>query len=83
MLGEHTSTAEVTNISSHGIWLFTKGKELFISYEDFPWFKEVPIGKAVNVKEISPNHFFWPDLDIDLSLKMIEHPHKYPLRAKL
>ena len=26
---------EITNISSHGIWLFVRGKALFLSYEDF------------------------------------------------
>ena len=34
--GETTSTVEVTNVSIHGIWLFSPGRELFLSYEDFP-----------------------------------------------
>lgn len=37
-LGNNISDCEVTHISSHGIWLFAQGEELFMSYEDFPWF---------------------------------------------
>ena len=33
-------SVEVTNISGHGIWLLTGGRELFLPYRDFPWFKE-------------------------------------------
>jgi len=81
-LGKRISVTEVTNISSHGVWLLTGGKELFISYEDFPWFKDEPIGKILNVDEPSPGHFYWPDLDVDLGIEIIEHPERFPLRAK-
>jgi hypothetical protein len=33
-----TVEVEVTNISAHGLWLLSRDKELFLSYEDFPWF---------------------------------------------
>ncbi len=42
-LGKNTSVVEVTNISKHGIWLLTREKELFIPYEEFPWFKDATI----------------------------------------
>jgi hypothetical protein len=61
--------------------LLSHGKELFLSYDDFPWFKDAPIGKVMNVEEVSPGHFYWPDLDVDLGLKTIEEPEKYPLKA--
>ncbi len=83
ILGESTLKVEVTNISSHGIWILVGDNELFLSYEDFPWFKEAPIGKIINVEEPSPGHFYWPDLDIDLSIESIEHPECFPLKAKL
>ncbi len=82
-LGKNGLKVEVTNISSHGIWLLTRGKELFISYEDFPWFKNVPINKILNVKEITEGHFYWPDLDVDLTVDIIEHPERFPLKAKV
>ena len=60
-LGKSTLIVEVTNISNHGIWLLTGEKELFIPYEEFPWFKDAPIGKILNVEEPTPGHFYWPD----------------------
>jgi hypothetical protein len=54
MLGAITFQTEVTNISSHGVWLLSAGKELFMSYDDFPWFKDAPIGKILNVEEPTP-----------------------------
>jgi len=82
-LGKHTSAVEVTNISSHGIWLITGDRELFISYDEFPWFKDVPIGRILNVQEPSPGHFYWPDLDVDLGIESIEHPERFPLKSKV
>ena len=38
-LGSNTSDVEVTNISSHGVWLLAHDHELFMPYTDFPWFK--------------------------------------------
>jgi hypothetical protein len=81
-LGKHTSQIEITNISSHGVWLLARGKELFMSYEDFPWFKEAPISKVLNVEEPTPGHFYWPELDVDLGIESIEHPERFPLKAK-
>lgn len=80
--GKNTSAVEVTNISSHGVWLLAADQELFMSYDDFPWFKDIPVGKVLNVQEPSPGHFYWPDLDIDLTSEIIEHPERFPLRAK-
>ncbi len=80
--GKTTSELEVTNISSHGLWLFTNEEELFLSYQDFPWFKEAPVGKILNVEEPTPGHYYWPDLDIDLGIESIKHPTQFPLKAK-
>ena len=81
-LGKSTLIVEVTNISNHGIWLLTGEKELFIPYEEFPWFKDAPIGKILNVEEPTPGHFYWPELDVDLGIESIEHPERFPLKAK-
>ena len=80
--GKPTSAVEVTNISSHGVWLLAHGKELFMSYDDFPWFRDASVGKILNVEEPSSNHFCWPDLDVDLTLEMIENPERFPLKAR-
>lgn len=77
------SITEVTHISKHGIWLLTsKGKEHFLPYEDFPWFSDQPVKVIYNVEELSDGHFYWPDIDVDLTEKMIENSQKYPLVAK-
>ena len=82
MRGKRTSGVEVTNISAHGLWLLANDKELFMSYEDFPWFRDQPVKSIVNVQEVSPGHFYWPDLDVDLSEEVIENPERFPLEAK-
>lgn len=79
-LGKHISAVEITNISSHGIWLISNDQELFIPFEEFPWFKDASIGKILNVEESSPGHFYWPELDVDLGIESIEHPEKFPLK---
>lgn len=79
--GKNILTVEVTNISSHGVWLLTHGKELFMSYEDFPWFKDCAVKSIINVEEQSPGHFYWPDIDVDLTEEIIAHPERFPLKA--
>lgn len=82
---------EVTNISPHGFRLLTgpsvtaadagSGRiELFLSFEDFPWFADATIAAISNVRR-TPNsdHFYWPSLDADLDLDTIQHPEQYPL----
>ena len=81
--GAHTSQVEVTNVSSHGLWLLAHGRELFLSYDDFPWFKEASIGTVLNVEEPSPGHFHWPDLDVDLGIETIEQPERFPLKSQV
>ena len=81
-LGKNISAVEITNISNNGVWLLTGDKELFMSYEDFPWFKDVPIGKILNVEEPHAGHFYWPELDIDLTIEIIEHTERFPLKAR-
>ena len=73
---------EVTNISGHGIWLYVHGTEHFLPYELYPWFKEKPVSQITNVEEPSPGHYYWPDLDVDLSEAILQDPEKFPLQAK-
>jgi hypothetical protein len=79
--GNSTSPVEVTHISSNGVWLLTHDEELFMSYDDFPWLKSQQIKSVINVKEHSPGHFYWPDIDVDLTLEIIRHPERFSLQA--
>jgi hypothetical protein len=81
--GPNTSSAEVTNISPHGFWLFIGERELFVPFTQFPWFREASVREITNVELPSPHHLYWPELDIDLAVDSIEHPEKYPLVSQV
>jgi hypothetical protein len=81
-VGESTSDVEVSNISTLGFWLFLKDREYFLSFEDFPWFREVSVRSILNVQTPHPGHLYWPDLDVDLEVECIVSPEKYPLIYK-
>lgn len=80
--GKSTSKVETTNISEHGFWVFLKGKEYFLPFEQFPWFRDANISQITDVELCHGTHLYWPRLDIDLSLNILEHPEKYPLIAR-
>jgi uncharacterized protein DUF2442 len=81
-LGTGTSEAEVTQISKYGIWLLLHEKEHFLSFENFPWFKNAPVSAIHNVELLNEHHLYWPDLDVDLAVKSIDRPENFPLLAK-
>ena len=81
-LGTNTSGVEVTNISVHGFWLLVDGRELFLPFEQFPWFRDASIAAISHIEQPRPGHFYWSELDVDLTLGMIEHPEKYPEVSK-
>ena len=83
MPGTSTSTVEVTNISKHGFWLLLDGRELFLSFDHFPWFKLATVDAILNLERPAPQHLRWPELDVDLAVESIEHPDRYPLKSKL
>lgn len=82
-LGKRTSLIEVTNVTVHGFWMLIEGKEYFLSFENFPWFKDAAIAQLVNVELQGAKHLYWPDLDIDLSTDSIEFPDQFPLMSKV
>jgi hypothetical protein len=77
--GKDTSV-NVENITPLGIWMYIKGKEYFLDYVNFPFFKKQSVGSIFNVQLIHGFHLHWPDLDIDLELDNLENPAKYPLK---
>ena len=80
--GKRTSVVEVTNVSLHGLWLLLGERELFLPFDKFPWFRDAPIAKLVRVELPSPDHLYWPGLDVDLAVESIEHPERFPLVSK-
>jgi hypothetical protein len=82
MHGTTTSVAEVTNISRHGFWILLGDEELLLSYEQFPWFRQATVEQIVNVEWPAPDHLYWPELDIDLSVSSIRRPEDFPLVSR-
>ena len=81
--GKTTSPVEVTHISSHGVWILANDEELFMSFEEFPWFRDQTVSAIHNVVESSPGHFRWPEIDVDLTIEIIRNPEKYPLITRI
>ena len=82
MPGSNTSVAEVTNVSRHGFWVLLDDEELLVPFDEFPWFKKATIEQLTKVEWPTPDHLYWPELDIDLSVESIRNPEKFPLRSK-
>jgi len=80
--GKDISEVEVTHVSHHGFWLLLGDRELFLPFDHFPWFRDAPIGKILNVELPQAHHLYWPDLDVDLAVESIEHPNRFPLVAR-
>jgi len=82
-LGKRTSVVEVTNVSKHGFWLLIGTKERFLPFDQFPWFRDAPVGYLLNVQLPSAQHLYWPDLDVDIAVESIDHPERFPLVSKV
>jgi hypothetical protein len=83
MPGISISPVEVTNISQHGFWLLLADEELFLPFAEFPWFREVAVGKILHVEWPSANHLYWPELDVDLAVESIRDPQRFPLVSRV
>ena len=79
-LGRSTSQVEVTNVSPHGFWLFVEEAELFVSFKDFPWFKDASIREITRV-ELPSSHHIWTGRSshVHSAVELLTHPERYPL----
>ena len=82
MHGIDTSAVEVTHVFKKGFWLLLGGEELLVPFAQFPWFKTATIEQLSDVNWPSPNHLYWPQIDVDLSVESIRTPEAFPLVAK-
>ena len=78
-LGTDTSTVEVTLVSTAGFWLLVAGREYFLDFGDYPWFREARVSEMTDVCLLHGTHLHWPALDVDLDLDTLTHPERYPL----
>jgi len=77
-----TSAVEVLSISANGVWLYANGREYFLPYAEFPWFKEARLSAIHRVRLLHGHHLRWEDLDVDLDLDALEHLERYPLKYR-
>jgi Protein of unknown function (DUF2442) len=82
MLGTSTSEIEVSLASNKGFWLLLGDEELFVPYAEFPWFKKATIEEIANIERPTPDHLYWPLIDVDLSVESIRNPNNFSLRSK-
>ena len=75
-------SVSVTRTSETGIWLLLHERGHFLSFDDFPWFKNASVSAIHNVQVLNEHHLYWPDLDVDLALESVLHPKQSPLVAK-
>lgn len=81
--GRRASEVEVTNVSIHGFWLLVERREIFVPFNEFPWFRDASISQLTDIELQSPDHLYWPRLDVDLSVESLDHPDRYPLVSRV
>lgn len=81
MLDADISPAEVSGVTKHGFWLLLDGEELFLPFDEFPWFRAASVEQIFHVERPHPHHLYWPDLDVDLHVDSIRRPERFPLVA--
>jgi hypothetical protein len=54
-------------------------EELLVSSTEFPWFKKATVEQITQVERPTPNHLYWPLLDVDLSVDALRDPAAFPL----
>ena len=78
-----TILVSVENITPFGIWLFVKGREYFLAYKDYPYFRDQTLKSIQTVQLLHGYHLYWPELDVDLEIDNLENSEKYPLKSRI
>jgi len=56
MSGRPTSAVEQTNVSPRGMWLLVDGRELYLPFDVFPWFRDASIAQLARIERPTPDH---------------------------
>lgn len=78
-LGTPISGISVSQVTADGFFVLVQTKKYFLSFDEYPWFRDARTAEIMNVKLQNKNHLRWSDLDVDLDLDSLEHPERYPL----
>ena len=82
MPGTSTLAVEISHVSQHGLWVLLDAEELFLPFEQFPWFRDATIAQICSVERPTDDHLYWKHLDIDLSVQSIRNPAAFPRIAR-
>jgi hypothetical protein len=77
-----TRSARVTAITETGFTVAVEGRELFVSFDHFPWFRHARVSDLLQVELAGPDHLRWPTIDADVHVRSIEHPEEFPLVSR-
>lgn len=80
--GPGTFPAEVGEVTADGFSLRLGDEALRVSFAEFPWFRGADSADLRNLERPSPEHLYWPTLDIDLAVESIRHPESFPLMSR-
>ena len=68
------SSTEISNIL-----LFVGGKEYYLSYDRYPWFRNAKVSDVLDVTMPDEESLRWDAIDVDLEIDSIIHPERYPI----
>ena len=77
-----SNLAEVSHISTHGIWVLVSDSEYMLPFSEHPWFSEAKLREIQNVQVLHGSHLRWPMLDVDIEIDSLVTPERYPLIYK-
>ena len=49
-------------MSQHGFWLLLDGREPFLPFDEFPWFRQATVDAIIQLERPAPEHPYWPAL---------------------
>ena len=52
-------------INAHGILLFVGGKEYYLSYDRYPWFRNAKVSDVLDVTIPDEDSLRWDAIDVD------------------
>ncbi len=56
----------IYRIDINGFWLLVDNKEYFVSFDDYPSFKQARVEQVFAIEHQGLSQFYWPDLDVDI-----------------
>ena len=81
--GPGTSRVEISEVTTEGFRLRLGDEKLNVAFSEFPWFRKATVAELSCVERPSPDHLYWPSLDIDLAVESIRHPGRFPLVSRV